>query len=81
MQHEAVAVAKAKATRVARGTKGPVARLAVVGTVDADAIKSAINTPTTSPPAPAAAGGSHAGSRARTGFTGSHAGEAGYAPV
>ena len=54
---KAVAVAKAKATRVARGTKGPVARQDVVGTVDEAAIKSAIDSPATSPaasPAPAA---------------------------
>jgi hypothetical protein len=54
---KAVAVAKAKATRAARGTKGPVARLDVVGTVDEAAIKSAIDSPATShaaSPAPAA---------------------------
>jgi hypothetical protein len=50
---KAVGVAKAKATRVARGTKGPVARTAVVGTVDAEAIKSAINSPAKPPTAPA----------------------------
>ena len=49
---KAVAVAKAKATRVARGTKGPVARKAIVGQVDAKAIEAAINAPK-SPAAPA----------------------------
>jgi hypothetical protein len=42
---KAVAVAKAKATRVARGTKGPVARKAIVGQVDVKAIEEAINAP------------------------------------
>ncbi len=46
---KAVAVAKAKATRAARGTKGSVAKKAVVGTVNAQAIKEAIDSPTTSP--------------------------------
>jgi len=46
---KAVAVAKAKATRVARGTKGPVARQDTVGTVNATAIEEAINSPTESP--------------------------------
>jgi hypothetical protein len=46
---KAVAVAKAKATRAARGTKGPVQRLSVTGTVDETAIRTAIE----SPPAPA----------------------------
>lgn len=49
---KAIAVAKAKATRVARGTKGPVARKAIVGQVDAKAIEAAINAPK-SPAAPA----------------------------
>lgn len=48
---KAVAVAKAKATRAARGTKGPVAKLATVGSVDATAIKEAINSPTPVTPA------------------------------
>jgi hypothetical protein len=52
---KAVAVAKAKATRVARGTKGPVAKLDVVGTVDAQAIKASIDTPNTTPSAPTVA--------------------------
>ncbi len=46
---KAVAVAKAKATRAARGTKGPVQKQDTVGTVEAGAIKSAINEPTDSP--------------------------------
>ena len=46
---KAVAAAKAKATRVARGTKGPVARQDTVGTVNATAIEEAINSPTESP--------------------------------
>jgi len=51
---KAVAVAKAKATRAARGTKGPKARKVVTGQVDAKAITSAINTPNATPEAPAA---------------------------
>jgi hypothetical protein len=54
---KAVAVAKAKATRAARGTKGSVAKKVVTGQVNAQAIKEAIDSPTTSPvasPAPAA---------------------------
>ena len=52
---KAVAVAKAKATRAARGTKGPgVAKLDVVGTVDAEAIKASIDTPNTTPSTPSA---------------------------
>jgi hypothetical protein len=54
---KAVAVAKAKATRAARGTKGPVAKLATTGTVDAAAIKALIESPQPPPakpePAPA----------------------------
>jgi hypothetical protein len=50
---KAVAVAKAKATRAARGTKGPVARQAVVGQVDAQAIKEAIDSPSATPKASA----------------------------
>ena len=46
---KAVGVAKAKATRAARGTKGPVARKAVVGHVDEGAIKAAIETPAATP--------------------------------
>jgi hypothetical protein len=49
---KAVAVAKAKATRAARGTKGPVAKLATTGTVDEAAIKAAIESPATPPPKP-----------------------------
>ncbi|HEY8040732.1 MAG TPA: hypothetical protein VIF15_13095, partial [Polyangiaceae bacterium] len=41
----AVAVAKGKATRAARATKGPVARKAVKGKVDERAIKDAIDRP------------------------------------
>jgi len=51
---KAVAVAKAKATRVARGTKGSVAKKATVGTVDAQAIKAAIDSPAAMPAAPPA---------------------------
>lgn len=47
---KAVAIAKAKATRAVRGTKGPVAKLATTGTVDETAIKAAIESPA-SPPA------------------------------
>lgn len=46
---KAVAVAKAKATRAARGTKGPKAKLDTTGTVDEQAIESAINTPNATP--------------------------------
>jgi hypothetical protein len=51
---KAVAVAKQHATRAARGTQGPVARQATVGTVDEAAIRSAITSPA-APPAAAAA--------------------------
>jgi hypothetical protein len=51
---KAVAVAKAKATRAARGTKGPVAKLDVVGTVDGAAIKASIETPNATPSTPSA---------------------------
>jgi hypothetical protein len=49
---KAVAVAKAKATRAARGTKGPVEKLSITGTVDESAIKAAINAPATPAPKP-----------------------------
>jgi hypothetical protein len=52
---KAVAVAKQKATRAARGTKGPVAKLATKGTVDETAIEAAINAPPTPAPKPAPA--------------------------
>ena len=46
---KAIAVAKTKATRTARGTKGPVAKLAITGSVDEAAITTAINEPSAPP--------------------------------
>jgi hypothetical protein len=50
----AASVAKAKATRQARSTKGTVQKKVVKGNVDAKAITTAINQPIAMPAAPAA---------------------------
>lgn len=64
---KAVAVAKAKATRAARGTKGPVARQAIVGTVNESAIKQAINDPNAAPASGASAPATGTGAAPATG--------------